>query len=274
MSDSQDRLSLLERRLESLETYSIEAFWMALDRAYAATLGSREIVCLVCGRSGRRSDFLVLQERCIFGGGTLERYQCQDCDAVFGPQKCLDLPEEFVSRDYALLYTRYAETNSTDSEVRTFQSLEPRPGGLYLNWGCGAWSSTIPWLRAEGFDVWGFEPTAPASDPHVVAKRDQISVCFDGIFSNNVIEHFRDPRRQFEEFRRLLKPGGVMAHSSPCYEYAYAVTRFHTLFLVGRSADVLAERTGFRVKHRTKDGEYINVVYEIVDTDPGLVCRA
>ena len=95
-----------------------------------------------------------------------------------------------------------------------------------------------------------------------MTSRDQISARFDGIFSNNVIEHFRDPRRQFEEFRRILKPGARMAHSSPCYEYAYAFTRFHTLFLLGRSTNVLAARTGFRVSDRTKDGEYINLVFE------------
>jgi SAM-dependent methyltransferase len=265
MSDScQDKLSHLERRLALLETYSIEAFWMALDRAYEATLSRRELKCTVCGTTGLTTDFIVLTEHCIFGGGMLERYQCQVCDAVFGPQKYLDLPEEFFSQDYALLYTHYAEINSTENEIRTFRSLDPKPGGLYLNWGCGTWSETIPRLRADGFDVWGFEPAAPDSN-YIVARRDQISARFDGIFSNNVIEHFRDPQRQFEEFRHILKPGGRMAHSSPCYEYAYAVTRFHTLFLVGCSADVLAERTGFRVKHRMKEGEYINVVFEIVD---------
>jgi SAM-dependent methyltransferase len=260
----EERLSRLERHIALLEAYSVEAFWTALDRTYEATLRDRELFCIVCGRSGPRSDFAVLTDRCMFGGGTLERYQCPACDAVFGPQKYLDLSEEFVSRDYALLYTRYNETNSLVSEIRTFRSLDLKPGGLYLNWGCGAWSETIRRLRAEGFEVWGFEPSAPAAGPHIVASRDQISARFDGIFSNNVIEHFRDPVRQFAEFHHFLKPGGMMAHSSPCYEYAYTVTRFHTLFLIGRSADVLAERTGFRVKKRTKDGEYINVVFEAV----------
>jgi SAM-dependent methyltransferase len=264
VSESHERrLSRLEQQVAVLETYSVEAFWTALDRAYEATLRDRKLMCTVCDRTGQRTDFTVLTDRCMFGGGTLERYQCPICDAVFGPQKYLDLSEEFVGRDYALLYTRYSEANSTESEMRTFRSLDPKPGGLYLNWGCGVWSETIPQLRSEGFDIWGFEPSAPASSPHIVASRDQISARFDGIFSNNVIEHFRHPQRQFEEFRHILKPGGLMAHSSPCYEYAYAWTRFHTLFLAGQSAKVLAERTGFRVKSRTKDGEYINVVFEL-----------
>jgi SAM-dependent methyltransferase len=265
VSDAQDkRLTRLERQVATLEAYSVEAFWIALDRAYELTLPHRQLVCIVCGKTGSRSDFVILTDRCIFGGGTLERYRCPRCDAIFGPQKYLDLSEEFVRRDYALLYGSYNEANSTENELRTFRSLDPKPGGLYLNWGCGAWNETIPQLRAEGFDVWGFEPSAPAGlNPHIATSRDQISARFDGIFSNNVIEHFREPLRQFKEFRDILKPEGVMAHSSPCYEYAYPFTRFHTLFLLGRSAHVLAEATGFRLKNQTKDGDYINLVFEV-----------
>ena len=258
----EDRLSRLEEQVARLETYSVEAFWTALDRAYEFTLNHRELVCIVCGRTGLRSDFAIVTDHCMFGGGVLERYKCPDCDAVFGPQKYLDLSEEFVNRDYALLYARYAEANSTENEIRTFRSLEPTPGKIYLNWGCGIWSETIASLRAEGFEVWGFEPNAPSSHPHIVSSLEQISAKFDGIFSNNVIEHFRNPVAQFSQFYQFLKPGGVMAHSSPCYEYSYAYTRFHTLFLIGRSADCLAQRSGFRAKNRVQAGEYINVVFE------------
>ena len=78
-----------------------------------------------------------------------------------------------------------------------------------------------------------------------------ISVKFDAIFSNNVIEHFRDPVAQFEDFKTILANDGRMAHSSPCYEYAYPFTRFHTLFLIGKSPHVLAERTGARTSTST-----------------------
>jgi 2-polyprenyl-3-methyl-5-hydroxy-6-metoxy-1,4-benzoquinol methylase len=71
--------------------------------------------------------------------------------------------------------------------------------------------------------VWGFDPNSSSSNPYIVNRREEISASFDGIFSNNVIEHFRTPVTQFEEFHRILKPGGMMAHSSPCYEYAYGI---------------------------------------------------
>ena len=92
-------------------------------------------------------------------------------------------------------------------------------------------------------------------------SRGEISANFLGIFSNNVIEHFRDPVSQFNDFREILKPGGSMAHSSPCYDYSYDFTRFHTLFLLGKSPYVLAERTGFSATETVRDGEYISFVF-------------
>jgi 2-polyprenyl-3-methyl-5-hydroxy-6-metoxy-1,4-benzoquinol methylase len=115
-------------------------------------------------------------------------------------------------------------------------------------------------LRGEGWQVLAYEPSAETAGDYVLSRRDALASRFDGIFSNNVIEHFRDPVAQFRQFHDLLNEHGVMAHSSPCYEYNVAFTRFHTLFLTGRSLDVLAGRTGFSVTGSTRDGDYINYV--------------
>lgn len=260
--DLSARMDRLERQSALTEGYFVAAFWNALDAAYETILPHRPLRCIVCDRTGSRSAFGVLVDTCMFGGGRLERYRCPECECVFGPQKYLDLDEAFVNRDYRLLYSRYAESDSTPNEVRTFQSLAPVRGWPYLDWGCGgAWSRTIEQLRGEGWDVWGYEPSAEAAGNFVVNQRGAISARFGGIFSNNVIEHFRDPVAQFRDFHSVLAEGGRMAHSSPCYEYAYSHTRFHTLFLLGRSPHVLAERTGFRVENRVQDGEYINLIF-------------
>jgi hypothetical protein len=252
----------IEKQLLLAETYSVKAFWQALDHSYRISLPTRELRCIVCDFTDKRSGFHILTDHCKFGGGELERYQCPQCDCIFGAQKYLDLEESFVDLDYRLLYSRYSESDSSPNEVRTFRSLTPKLEGVYLDWGCGgAWSPTLSKLRDEGWDVWGYEPSAEIASDFVVNKRDAISARFNGIFSNNVIEHFRDPVAQFRDFYDLLKPGGLMAHSSPCYEYAYAFTRFHTLFLIGRSAEILADRTGFKVIDKIQDGEYINLVF-------------
>lgn len=257
------RLEALERQQALAETTLNRGFWEALDKATEIGLRYRTIECLVCAHAGSRGEWELLTDQCMFGGGRLERYRCPECDCIFGPLKFLDLPDDFVSADYRLLYSRYAESDSFVDEVRTFRSLQPGPGQLFLDYGCGgSWSRTVDELRAEGFDVWGYEPSAETSSAFVVNDRRAISARFDGIFSNNVVEHFRNPVRDFQDLHSLLKPGGRMAHSSPCYAFRYAHTRFHTLFLLGRSAERLAERTGFRVIGREEDGDYINLLFE------------
>jgi SAM-dependent methyltransferase len=163
-----------------------------------------------------------------------------------------------------VLYARYSEGDSTANELRAFHSLRLRGGERCLDWGAGGgWNRTLTTLRDEGWDVLGYEPNA--GDAAIAATTlNDATDAFDGLFSNNVIEHFRDPPAQFRQFHRLLKPGARMAHASPCYDYCYAHTRFHSVFLLGRSPFVLAERTGFAVVDSERDGEYINYVFQRV----------
>lgn len=258
------RLTKLEAQVELTERYFTEAFWNTLDVAYEAVLKHRPLTCIICGHTAGRDGYEIREDRCYFGGGRLERYVCPDCDCVFGPQKYLDLDEAFVGRDYKVLYSRYSEGDSTENELRAFRSLNAEKGGRYLDWGAGGgWNRTLQTLKAEDWDVIAHEPNADGAVADSGAPVwDGVTGGFDGIFSNNVIEHFRDPVTQFRSFHELLKPGAKMAHASPCYDYAFAFTRFHSVFLLGRSPFVLAERTGFKVVDSERDGEYINYVFQ------------
>lgn len=243
-----ERIETLENQLRLAEAFHGVGFWMLLDRIEELTLKDRQISCIVCGFRDDSGAFRMITDRCIFGGGALRRFECPECDAVFGPMKYLDLDDELIARDYALLYSRYSEGDSTANEISCFHCLEPEkaPAKKYLNWGTGgAWSRTMETLRGEGYDVWGYEPMLPRPSEFVACSKSEISAKFDGIFSNNVIEHFRQPVGEFTFLHGILNDGGTMVHQSPCYEYRYAFTRFHTLFLTGRSPHVLAERTGF-----------------------------
>ena len=257
-----ERVAKLEAQVLLLEQHHIRGFWFTQDRIDSFSLATRRFKCIVCDYEDERDGFEILQSECMFNGGKLERYKCPNCDCVFGAQKFLDLDETMIGLDYQLLYSRYRENETAHLEDRTFRSLQPIRGGVYINWGAGAWNDTTVRLREEGFDVWSYEPSAPSTAKFVAKTVGEISVKLAGIFSNNVIEHFPNPIEQFRQFHGLLLDGGRMAHSSPCYEYAYPFTRFHTVFLLGRSPEVLAERTGFRITDRVQDGSYINLVYE------------
>lgn len=254
-------LSRVAARLEHVARFTISAGWHALDRIEALT-PPRGLSCLACAHTAGEAEFATREDDCIFGGGRLIRQECPHCGCVFGPQKYLSLPADVIDLDYTQLYSAYAEGDSTDGEIRTFRSLSPQPGGRYLNWGSGAWSGAIDTLRAEGFDVWGYEPNAGVTHPHVITRPDQLAGPYDGIFSHNVIEHLLDPARQFAEFAALLTPSGRMAHASPCYEWSYGFTRYHVFFPMGRAPHALAERTGFRITDAVDDGDFRVRVFE------------
>lgn len=256
------RLEALERRHGVLKAFIVPAVWDALDRLYERSPPAAQPQCLACGRAAPAATYSVRVDACVFGGGRLERLECPDCGCVFGPAKYLQTPPELVDLDYRLLYADYSEADSTEEEVRAFHALGPRHGGVYLNWGSGAWSGSVDRLRAEGWDVWGYEPHATVDSPFVVKRREEIGAKFDGIFSNNLIEHLFDPAAQFLDFKGVLKPGGRMAHASPCYAWSYAYTRFHVFFPLGGSPARLAERTGFSLVGAEDDGDFRVRVFE------------
>jgi hypothetical protein len=260
------RLEALEKRHAALKGFLAPAYWNLLDQlGERAPAGDRPVACLACAHQALVSTYPVRIDACVFDGGRLERLECPACGCVFGPLKYLTLPQPLVEADYRLLYADYAEADSTDQEVGAFQALEPRRDGLYLNWGSGAWSRSVETLRALGFDVWGYEPNAPIEDSHVVASKAEISARFDGIFSNNVLEHLFDPAAQFAEFHALLKPGGRMAHATPCFDWLYAHSRFHVFFPLAGSIERLAARTGFRLIGAQDEGEFKVRVFERLD---------
>ena len=264
-----DRLAALEARVarvevreQALREWAVPAVWNALDRLDARAPDLSAPVCLACAHTGPAQTFPLHVDACVFGGGRLERRECPACGCIFGPTKYLQTPDALVAADYRLLYAHYAEGDSTGEEVRAFHALRPERGGLYLNWGSGAWSGTVDRLRAEGWDVWGYEPHAPGEHPFVVRTRGEVSAMFDGVFSNNVIEHLFDPAVAFADFSANLKPSGRMAHASPCYAYAFAYTRFHVFFPTGEAPARLGERAGLPLVAAEDDGGFSVRVWE------------
>ena len=76
---------------------------------------------------------------------------------------------------------------------------------FYLNYGAGAWSNTIDIIRKDGFQIYGYEPYANGKNDGMLSKEELTKMKFDGIFSNNLIEHLQDPIRFFEDTKLLLK---------------------------------------------------------------------
>lgn len=85
---------------------------------------------------------------------------------------------------------------------------------------------------------------------------------FDGVFSNNVLEHLRYPVEDLKAISAILNQGGRMSHATPCFEYLYEFTRLHLFFFLGRSRELLVEKAGLTTTDFVKDGEFMCLVLE------------
>lgn len=248
---------------EQLLRHQISTKWDIIDALEHGRALDTELSCPLCGHRSEADKFGKFVASCIFGGGELNRYQCPECDVIFGPEKMLRLSGAELSRDYEWHYQVFSEGDSTIQEVRAFHALTPERNGVYLNWGAGAWSKSVDVLRQDGWNVYGYEPhgSASTSGPYLISDREQLSAMrFDGIFSNNVLEHLRYPVRELTMMRDLLKNGGRMSHATPCFEYLYEFTRFHLFFFLGRSRSILADKAGLRIDDFVSDGEFMNII--------------
>jgi hypothetical protein len=224
--------------------------------------------CPLCEYEGAQEEFPAYASQCIFEGGMLTRHQCPACDVIFGADKMLQLSDAELTQDYVWHYRAYSEGDSTELELRAFHALNPSKEGVYLNYGAGSWSKTIQILRDEGWNIFAYEPHSASSggEAHIIADRKTLSAMkFDGLFSNNVLEHLRYPADELIFMRSLLKPAALMSHATPCFEYLYEYTRFHLFFFLGRSRNMLAQKAGLSIHSFFVEGEFMNCIYKRVE---------
>ena len=257
MNPNQEQTISPERRVAEI----VRPRWEAINFLEECILPHYEPKCILCRHSGKKEEFKIKEAQCIFGGGRLERYECPSCGCIFGPRKIVELLPVLLAQDYKDLYSVYSESDSSENEIRAFRMLSPKKNGIYLNYGSGAWSKSASVLQSEGYKVFTFDSFCEGDHPNMLTLNEVKSRKFDGIYSNNVIEHFQDPVADFQFLRSLLKRGAAMSHSTACYEYLYEYTRFHTVFYTGNSVKYLGSKARLSLGRKTRDGEFICQVF-------------
>lgn len=243
-----------ERIIENIAVISRQLMaykWKLIDLLSENTESEEDILtCDICGSSHRRSEYQILSSSCVFNGGKLTRYVCPECGVIFGPSKFLEQGQQGIDEDYVVHYLGFSEGDSAYKEEMAFRALNPQKNMTYLNYGCGKWSKTLQKLRAEGFDVYGYEPYAPESDnPYMITTKEELSkMRFNGIFSNDLLEHLINPIQDMQFMGDLLVDSdSIIAHSTACFTYKYEYTRFHTHFFLGNSVDIMAKKSNLEV---------------------------
>ncbi len=259
----------LEKNVEVMARQIMYAKWHGMDEPfYYQESGEDSLICRICGFSQKRNKYEIREADCMFNGGHLVRYVCPKCGVIFGPTKFMNQSQKNIDEDYKVHYLGFSEGDSSYKEERTFFMLKPEKEKAYLNYGCGHWSHTLQNLRKQGYKVYGYEPYSPDSEnPYLITSREQLSkMRFDGIFSNDLLEHLLYPVEDLKFMRSLLlNKNAKMAHCTSCYVYKYENTRFHTHFFTGDSVKIMCEKAGLHIADYCNDienNDFICYVFE------------
>jgi hypothetical protein len=243
---------MIPRTLEKHATkLRVRARWLRYAASEWLAGPPSTLTCPICGTDELLTRYPVRATHDRFGGGRLVRFQCPACDVIFGTRRMLSLTAAELAQEYRDVYATYDENDSTQLELKAFSYLQPRPGGRYLNFGAGRWSSALSILRQQGHDVVAYDPYIQMDRGGTVITREEDlrRLRFDGIMSNNLIEHLQDPVAALTQQAALLKDReSCMVHATACYRYEYEWSRLHLFFFVGRSLATLARRAGLRVE--------------------------
>lgn len=252
MTTSESEISNIKAQLEKLslklQLTSNFALRTSFELGYEADVPLNNIECPICSSNIIQPDRCVKVSADFWHTGKIKRIECPHCDVIFGPLSVINKSAERLSSDYELLYSVYAEGETTEYQKKAFFARNPEKGKNYLNFACGNWSQGTKDLSELGWQVYGYEPHLPDQHPKIMRKFSDLNAFeFDGIFTHNFIEHLQHPLAQFKSWNAMLKVGDKMAHSSACFEWLFDHSNFHLFYFLGRSLSLLAERTGFEI---------------------------
>ena len=211
-----------------------------------------KLQCKLCNHEDDTNNYKILRANDIFYAGNLIRYQCPNCDVIFGDMRFLSLTKKEIEKDYENLYSYYKETDPANGILYFFNKLKMSKSKKYLDWGCGNNPSTLSLLNNQGYNVFGYDKYT--NNPHHKFLKN-IDNKFDMIYSNNFIEHVIDPISDLKEVLDNLKSDGILILISPCWDYCYEFTHFHTFFFVNKSVKVLCDKLNISEIYSNKESD-------------------
>jgi len=150
-------------------------------------------VCRLCG-AGEAVFF--------HADNTREYYRCKGCSLVFVPEKFW--PSSLEERAVYDLH----QNSEEDAGYKKFLSrlsdplLERlEPGDCGLDFGCGPGPLLMRIFQEQGYGVEPFDPLY-YNDPSLLQQR------YDFITATEVVEHFREPGKEFQLLFSMLNLGG------------------------------------------------------------------
>lgn len=203
-----------------------------------------ELQCKLCNEIYNINQFKIYKTNDIFHAGELIRYQCPNCDVIFGDLRFLNLDQKEIDQDYIDLYSYYKEGDTTDYILNSLKECNLDKNWEGLDFACGGWNRHLKILNDLGYNVSGYDKYIKNRDYMLDDIKGKI---FDYIFSNNYIEHLIHPIQDLEGILSHLKPGGLLILITECFDYRIEYTHYHTFFFIGRSISYLEKKLNIKL---------------------------
>ena len=176
-----------------------------------------------------------------------EFYHCDCCDGIFRTkQNLLDSIEEKKRYDYHV-------NNADDLRYQRFVSpitnsiIEDRKiSDIGLDFGCGRDSPIVKVLNENSYQILKYDPYFFNDKTALEKKYDFIACC-------EVIEHFYNPRKEFELFKKLLKEDGALYLMTGIYnssmdfgKWGYKSDPTHVFIFQEKTFEWIKKEFGFK----------------------------
>lgn len=173
-------------------------------------------------------------------------YQCSHCKGIFvHPSQLPDSKREMER----YLYHR---NDVGDKGYREFVTPMVNavlnghsPNETGLDFGAGPSSAVSAMLREHGFCIEEYDPFFK-NNPLLLSKTYHYITCCE------VVEHFHNPRKEFELLRSMLKPGGSLYCMTSIYEPTIDFTKWyykndftHVFFYQQQTLEYIKAEFGF-----------------------------
>jgi SAM-dependent methyltransferase len=217
-----------------------------------------ELTCPVCEYFGKIDNFKLFACMDIFNFGLIKRYECPKCDLIFGDFKFLTLSQEEIQKDYMDTYSYYNEATTDEFFINLFNNIPHiTKNQKIIDYGSGFQLKYHEILNNTGYNVEKYDKYIKNNE--MIEPQHEF---YDVLFCHNLIEHVIHPINDVKEMVDLVKPGGLLIISSPCWDYCCEQTHFHTFFFIGKSFSIVSSKLNIQEIDEIRNYETIIKVFK------------
>ena len=197
--------------------------------------------CYICDYENTINEYKIYKSYDKFNAGELIRYQCPNCDVIFGDLRFLNLSKDEIDKDYQDVYSYIKEGDSAPYIINVFNTIDILKDKKlkYLDYACGEWNNSIEILSQRGYNIKGYDKYINGKN---ILNNLYENSKFDVIYNNNYAEHLINPLEDISYMLSFLEPNGYLVFITPCFDYCVEYTHYHTFYFSDKSLQIIADK--------------------------------